>query len=337
MINQQSPFIQKAASVTNIMLMVILALVPGLIFYVYFFGVGVLLNVFVASLTALIAEYFVLKMRKLPPKVYLSDGSALVAAWLLALSIPSIAPWWIIVVGTLFTIVIAKHFYGGLGSNIFNPAMIGYAVLLISFPAIMTKWPSPIENSLSMESIRQALQVFFYGLTQVGDGLTSATPLDYIKTELLQGQILPDITIPNVGLATILTSNQIISLAYLLGGIVLLHKKIISWHLPITYLLSLAFISGLFHLIDPNNYSTISFHLLNGGTMLCAFFIITDPVSGPTTPKGKIWFAFMVAILVYVIRVFGGYPEGIAFAVIFMNICVPLIDNLTQPKVFGHG
>lgn len=337
MINQQSPFIQKAASVTNIMLMVILALVPGLIFYVYFFGVGVLLNVFVASLTALIAEYFVLKMRKLPPKVYLSDGSALVAAWLLALSIPSIAPWWIIVVGTLFTIVIAKHFYGGLGSNIFNPAMIGYAVLLISFPAIMTKWPSPIENSLSMESIRQALQVFFYGLTQVGDGLTSATPLDYIKTELLQGQILPDITIPNVGLATILTSTQIISLAYLLGGIVLLHKKIISWHLPITYLLSLAFISGLFHLIDPNNYSTISFHLLNGGTMLCAFFIITDPVSGPTTPKGKIWFAFMVAILVYVIRVFGGYPEGIAFAVIFMNICVPLIDNLTQPKVFGHG
>ena len=337
MINQQSPFIQKAASVTNIMLMVILALVPGLIFYVYFFGVGVLLNVFVASLTALIAEYFVLKMRKLPPKVYLSDGSALVAAWLLALSIPSIAPWWIIVVGTLFTIVIAKHFYGGLGSNIFNPAMIGYAVLLISFPAIMTKWPSPIENSLSMESIRQALQVFFYGLTQVGDGLTSATPLDYIKTELLQGQILPDITIPNVGLATILTSTQIISLAYLLGGIMLLHKKIISWHLPITYLLSLAFISGLFHLIDPNNYSTISFHLLNGGTMLCAFFIITDPVSGPTTPKGKIWFAFMVAILVYVIRVFGGYPEGIAFAVIFMNICVPLIDNLTQPKVFGHG
>lgn len=337
MINQQSPFIQKAASVTNIMLMVILALVPGLIFYVYFFGVGVLLNVFVASLTALIAEYFVLKMRKLPPKVYLSDGSALVAAWLLALSIPSIAPWWIVVVGTLFTIVIAKHFYGGLGSNIFNPAMIGYAVLLISFPAIMTKWPSPIENSLSMESIRQALQVFFYGLTQVGDGLTSATPLDYIKTELLQGQILPDITIPNVGLATILTSTQIISLAYLLGGIVLLHKKIISWHLPITYLLSLAFISGLFHLIDPNNYSTISFHLLNGGTMLCAFFIITDPVSGPTTPKGKIWFAFMVAILVYVIRVFGGYPEGIAFAVIFMNICVPLIDNLTQPKVFGHG
>ena len=337
MINQQSPFIQKAASVTNIMLMVILALVPGLIFYVYFFGVGVLLNVFVASLTALIAEYFVLKMRKLPPKVYLSDGSALVAAWLLALSIPSIAPWWIIVVGTLFTIVIAKHFYGGLGSNIFNPAMIGYAVLLISFPAIMTKWPSPIENSLSIESIWQALQVFFYGLTQVGDGLTSATPLDYIKTELLQGQILPDITIPNVGLATILTSNQIISLAYLLGGIVLLHKKIISWHLPITYLLSLSFISGLFHLIDPNNYSTISFHLLNGGTMLCAFFIITDPVSGPTTPKGKIWFAFMVAILVYVIRVFGGYPEGIAFAVIFMNICVPLIDNLTQPKVFGHG
>ena len=336
MINQQSPFIQKSSSVTSIMLLVILALIPGLVFYVHYFGVGVLLNLVAASITAILAEYLVLKIRKLPPKVYLYDGSALVAAWLLALSIPSIAPWWIIVVGTLFTIVIAKHFYGGLGSNIFNPAMIGYAVLLISFPALMNKWPSPIENSLSLESIGQAFQIFFYGLEVVGDGLTSATPLDYVKTELLQGQILPDISIASISTSTNLTSTQIVSLGYLLGGVGLLYKKIISWHLPVTYLLSLAFISGFFHFVDPNNFSSVTFHLLNGGTILCAFFILTDPVSGPTTPKGKLWFAFMVAILVYVIRVFGGYPEGIAFAVIFMNICVPLIDNLTQPKVFGH-
>ena len=214
--------------------------------------------------------------------------------------------------------------------------MIGYAVLLISFPALMTKWPSPIENSLSLESIGQAFQIFFYGLEVVGDGLTSATPLDYVKTELLQGQILPDISIASISTSTNLTSTQIVSLAYLLGGVGLLYKKIISWHLPVTYLLSLAFISGFFHFVDPDNFSSVTFHLLNGGTILCAFFILTDPVSGPTTPKGKLWFAFMVAILVYVIRVFGGYPEGIAFAVIFMNICVPLIDNLTQPKVFGH-
>ena len=305
-----------------------LALIPGLIIYMYFFGIGILLNIILASITAIIAEYFILKIRKIPTKVFLTDNTALVTAWLLALSIPSIAPWWITVIGTLFAIIIAKHFYGGIGSNIFNPAMIGYAILLISFPAIMTKW----QNPSYLYDANIAFSVFMHGIDNY-DGIASATPLDYVKTELLQNKnILP---ILNEPLAR-LTQMQWVGFGFLLGGIFLLFTKIITWHLPVIYLLTLLTIASLFHLIDPSQFAPFQFHLLNGGTMLAAFFIITDPVSGPTTPKGKIFFAFLIALLVYLIRVFGGYPEGIAFAVIFANICVPLIDNLTQPKVFGH-
>ena len=279
-------------------------------------------------MTAIIAEYIILRIRNLPTKVFLSDYTAILTAWLLALSIPSIAPWWIIVIGTLFSIIVAKHFYGGIGSNIFNPAMIGYAILLISFPAIMTKWQTPL-NTIDFNV---AVSIFINGLGNY-DGVVSATPLDYLKTELTQDKNITQIL--NEPLAK-LNQMQWVGFGFLLGGIFLLLTKIITWHLPIIYLLTLFIISSFFHLIDPTQFAPFQFHLLNGGTMLAAFFIITDPVSGPTTPKGKIIFAFLIAVLVYIIRVFGGYPEGIAFAVIFANICVPLIDSLTQPKVFGH-
>lgn len=328
MINLQSPFVQGSTSVSNIMLMVILALIPGLLIYIYFFGFGVLLNIFLATMTAIIAEYIILRIRNLPTKVFLSDYTAILTAWLLALSIPSIAPWWIIVIGTLFSIIVAKHFYGGIGSNIFNPAMIGYAILLISFPAIMTKWQTPL-NTIDFN---MAVSIFINGLGNY-DGVVSATPLDYLKTELTQDKNITQIL--NEPLAK-LNQMQWVGFGFLLGGIFLLLTKIITWHLPIIYLLTLFIISSFFHLIDPTQFAPFQFHLLNGGTMLAAFFIITDPVSGPTTPKGKIIFAFLIAVLVYIIRIFGGYPEGIAFAVIFANICVPLIDSLTQPKVFGH-
>ena len=259
----------------------------------------------------------------------------MVAASLLALSIPSIAPWWIIVIGTLFTIIIAKHFYGGLGSNLFNPAMVGYAVLLISFPAVMTKWPLPASHLLDF-NIAQQIQIFFYGTKEMIDSVSSATPLDYIKTQIFLGTPF-DLNFTNgMPINSYFNASIIISLSFLLGGVFMWWIKIITWHLPVTFLLSLALISAIFWLIDSSQYLPPFIHLFSGGTLLCAFFIITDPVSGPTTPKGKIFFAFGVALLVYLIRVFGGYPEGIAFAVIFMNICVPLIDSLTQPKVFGH-
>jgi len=335
MFNQQSPFVQKAPTVTLVMMLVMFALLPGVLAYIFFFGIGVLLNLTIAIITALISEYFVLKIRNLPVKLFITDGSAVVAASLLALSIPSIAPWWIIVIGTLFTIIIAKHFYGGLGSNLFNPAMVGYAVLLISFPAVMTKWPLPASHLLDF-NIAQQIQIFFYGTKEIIDSVSSATPLDYIKTQIFLGKPF-DLNFTNgMPINSYFNASIIISLSFLLGGVFMWSKKIITWHLPVTFLLSLALISAIFWLIDSSQYLSPFIHLFSGGTLLCAFFIITDPVSGPTTPKGKIFFAFGVALLVYLIRVFGGYPEGIAFAVIFMNICVPLIDSLTQPKVFGH-
>ena len=335
MFNQQSPFVQKAPTVTLVMMLVMFALLPGVLAYIFFFGIGVLLNLTIAIITALISEYFVLKIRNLPVKLFITDGSAVVAASLLALSIPSIAPWWIIVIGTLFTIIIAKHFYGGLGSNLFNPAMVGYAVLLISFPAVMTKWPLPASHLLDF-NIAQQIQIFFYGTKEIIDSVSSATPLDYIKTQIFLGKPF-DLNFTNgMPINSYFNASIIISLSFLLGGVFMWSKKIITWHLPVTFLLSLALISAIFWLIDSSQYLPPFIHLFSGGTLLCAFFIITDPVSGPTTPKGKIFFAFGVALLVYLIRVFGGYPEGIAFAVIFMNICVPLIDSLTQPKVFGH-
>ena len=335
MFSQQSPFIQKAPSVTFVMLLVMLALLPGIIAYIFLFGLGVLLNLTIAIITALIAEYFVLKLRGLPVKLFITDGSAVVAASLLALSIPSIAPWWVIIIGTLFTIIVAKHMYGGLGSNLFNPAMVGYAVLLISFPATMTKWPLPASHLLDF-NIAQQFEVFFYGTKNLIDSVSSATPLDYIKTQIFLDKPYELNFTEGMPLNSYFNTSIIISTCFLIGGIFMWTKKIITWHLPITFILSLILISSIFWLIDPNRYLSPFTHLVSGGTLLCAFFIITDPVSGPTTPKGKLFFAFGVALLVYLIRVFGGYPEGIAFAVIFMNICVPLIDSLTQPKVFGH-
>ena len=328
MINLQSPFVQGSSSVSTIMLLVLLTLLPGLFLYIHFFGLGILLNVLIATITAIFAEFIILKIRKLPAKIFLTDYTAVVTAWLLALSIPSIAPWWITVLGTLFAIVVAKHFYGGIGSNLFNPAMIGYAILLISFPAVMTKWQNPSHiNDMGL-----SLSIFL-GVIDNYDAIASATPLDYLKTELLQGKNVSQIM--NEPIAK-LTQMQWVSFGFFIGGIILLLTKVITWHLPLTYLVTLFVIASIFHLIDPNQFAPFQFHLLNGGTMLAAFFIITDPVSGPTTPYGKIFFAILIATLVYLIRVFGGYPEGIAFAVIFANICVPLIDNLSQPKVFGH-
>ncbi len=335
MFNQQSPFIQKAPSVTLVMILVMLSLVPGILAYIFFFGIGILLNLTIAIITALIAEYFILKIRNLPIKLFITDGSAIVAASLLAISISPITPWWIIIIGTLFTIIVAKHLYGGLGSNLFNPAMIGYAVLLISFPAVMTKWPLPATHLLDF-NIAQQLEVLFYGPKGLIDSVSSATPLDYIKTQIFLDKPYELNFSEGMPIRSYFNASIIISLSFLLGGIFMWFKKIITWHLPITFLVSLTLISLIFWLIDSSLYLSPFIHLFSGGTLLCAFFIITDPVSGPTTPKGKIFFAFGVALLVYLIRVFGGYPEGVAFAVIFMNICVPLIDSLTQPKVFGH-
>lgn len=335
----RSPYISEAPSVSSIMLKVLLALVPGIIAYVWVFGGGVLVTITLATVTALLAEAVMLKLRNRPVQPYLMDYSAVITAWLLALAIPPLAPWWLIVVGTLFAIVVAKQLYGGLGYNPFNPAMIGYAVLLISFPALMTKWPAALQLAQTKLGFADQIQFIFSGLLPQDvklDAVTSATPLDYLKTQLTLKHDVASIREAPIFGAFGGKGGEYIAMAYLLGGLYLWQQKVISWHLPTAFLGALALISGVFWVINPAHFASPLFHLFSGASMLCAFFIITDPVSGPTTPKGKLYFAAGVAVITYLIRAYGGYPDGVAFAVIFMNICVPLLDMHTQPRVFGH-
>jgi electron transport complex protein RnfD len=321
------------------MLKVLLALVPGIIAYTWIYGGGILVSITVATITALACEASLLKIRHRPIKPYLIDMSAVVTAWLLALALPPLAPWWLVVVGTFFAIVIAKQLYGGLGYNPFNPAMVGYAVLLISFPLIMTKWPAPLLLAEHPLSFMEQLNFIFSNILPSEikvDAITSATPLDYLKTQLMLKHEVTNITqAPIFGMFGA-KGGEVVTGAYFLGGLYLLQQRIISWHLPTAFLAALATISFTFYVIDSTHFANPLFHLMSGASMLCAFFIITDPVSGPTTPKGKLYFAAGVGILTYLIRVYGGYPDGVAFAVLLMNMCVPLIDSLTQPRVFGY-
>ncbi|WP_137718825.1 electron transport complex subunit RsxD [Methylobacillus flagellatus] len=335
----RSPYLSSAPSVSVIMLKVLLALLPGIAAYVWVYGGGILISLALASLTALLAEAAVLRLRQRPVLPFLMDGSAIVTAWLLALALPPLAPWWLVVVGTLFAIVVAKQLYGGLGYNPFNPAMIGYAALLISFPVLMTQWPSPLalaKVSLSFADQWHYIFTRSLPLNVPVDAISSATPLDYLKTQLVLQQSVSDIR--NTPIFGWLggRGSELVALATLLGGLYLLHQRIISWHIPLAFLATLTLLSAAFHLLAPELHASPQFHLFSGGAMLCAFFIATDPVSGPTTPLAKLVFAAGIGVLTYVIRVFGGYPDGIAFAVILMNICVPLLDAYTQPRVFGH-
>lgn len=335
----RSPYISEAPSVSAIMLKVMLALVPAIAAYVWVYGGGILVTLALASLTAIVTEALMLKLRDRPVRLFITDGSALVTAWLLALALPPLAPWWLIVLGTAIAIVVAKQIYGGLGNNPFNPAMVGYAALLISFPALMTTWPAPLALAEFELGFLDQMLFILSGNLPAGvalDAVTSATPLDYLKTQLTLNHSLQEITQSPIFGTLSATGGELVAAAYLLGGLYLIQQRIITWHLPVAFLAAIAIMAGLFYLADAGRFADPALHLFGGATMLCAFFIITDPVSGPTTPRGKLIFAAGIGIMTYVIRVYGGYPDGVAFAVIFFNICVPLIDAYTQPRVFGH-
>ncbi len=333
-----SPFITQPSSVSQIMLRVLLALIPGIALYVWYFGPAILVSIALASVTALATEAIMLKLRNRPIKPFLSDNSALLTAWLLALSIPPLAPWWMVVVGTAFAIAISKHLYGGLGNNPFNPAMIGYAVLIISFPVHMTHWLTPHALGGTELTFGEQLGYMFNGALPAGltlDAVTMATPLDTLKTQLHLGLSVDSIRdMPIYGhLAG--KGSEMVAIGFAIGGLYLLFIRIISWHLPVAFLAALFATAGVFHLVDPVHYVTPLFHWFSGAAMLGAFFILTDPVTSPTTARGKLIFAAGAGLLTYLIRAFGGYPDGMAFATLLMNICVPLIDAWTQPKVFG--
>lgn len=329
-----APYLLKDVSVSQVMTQVCIALIPGIAAYAWLVGPAILAQLVIASLAALAAEAFMLRVRGKPLAMFLSDGSAIVTAWLIALTFPPLAPWWLVVTGTVFAIIVAKHLYGGLGQNPFNPAMVAFAVCIVAFPALMSQWPSV---GLQLSLVDQ-INVIFGWLARV-DALSGATPLDAMKTALKLGE-------GSVEIESLLSNQDIygnfagrgwewVAGGYLLGGLWLWQRKLITWHVPVAFIGAMVFISGALWLYKPVQFASPLFHLLSGGAMLGAFFIATDPVSGCTTPRGKLIFGAGAGLLAYIIRVFGGYPDGVAFAVLLMNLSAPVIDLLTQPRIFG--
>ncbi|MDC0447076.1 RnfABCDGE type electron transport complex subunit D [Gammaproteobacteria bacterium] len=303
---------------SNLMLQVIYGLILGVALQFYFFGWGVIYQITLALITGIAAEIIFLKIRKKSIDA-IKDNSAALTAILLAISIPSIAPWWIVVLGTSFAIIFGKQLYGGLGSNPLNPAMLGYAFLLISFPLEMTRWTS------SFLSFGEGLNVIFSSINI--DALSSATRLEEAKFALMEGEVSNPIQIDR---------TVWINLGFLFGGVYLFYKKVITWRIPLSFLAGIIVMSLLLMLIDSDHAMGPVFHLFHGATMLGAFFILTDPVSSSTTPRGRLIFGFLIGILVIIIRTYGSYPDGVAFAVLLLNIAVPLIDYYSKPKVFGR-
>lgn len=321
-------------SVTRVMLNVLYALIPGIIAYVIFFGWGVILNILVAVITALLTETFMLYLRKRPIQPFIMDGSATVTAVLLALAIPSLTPWWLTFIGVSFAIIVGKHLYGGLGYNPFNPAMIGYALLLVSFPKEMTVWLQPESNISFTQNLNYLLHSTLNNIDI--DAMTMATTLDTVKTQTGLGLSMDAIQSDHSQVFGHFAGKgwEWINLMFLAGGLWLLYRRVINWHIPVAFLISLAVMALLFY---SSTQTSPLFHLFNGATMLCAFFIATDPVTASATPRGKIIYAAGIGIFAYIIRVWGGYPDGIAFGVLLMNMAAPTIDYYTRPKAFGES
>ncbi len=341
-----SPHAHSRRSTRDLMKWVMLAALPGLIAQIYFFGWGTLIQLLLALAVAMALEAGVMRLRHRAAKRTLQDYSALVTGWLLAVAIPPLAPWWILVIGLLFAIVVAKQLYGGLGQNPFNPAMIGYVVLLISFPIEMTSWLPPHHLAREPVSLVDAFSIIFSGFNTSGlslqqlrlsvDGVTMATPLDAIKTSVKAGLTMSE----TLGKAQFSSFTGIgwqwINLTYLLGGLALIRARIIQWHIPVAMLISLLVSSGVTHLFSPETTASPLIQLFSGATMLGAFFIATDPVTAATTVRGRLIYGSFIGMMVFIIRSWGGFPDGVAFAVVLANMCVPLIDYYTRPRTYGH-
>ena len=324
--------------VQQIMAQVLLALVPGTLAMWWFFGWGILINILLASGTALLAEGLFVRLRGRDPRIPLSDLSALLTAWLFALALPPLLPWWQTVLGILFGIVVAKQLFGGLGYNPFNPAMAAYVFLLISFPVSMTRWLPPDLLANYSLSLGESLQAIFSHSLPTGitwDAITSATPLDHMRTELAQNRMISEIRTHPLWGDYGARGWEWIANWFLLGGLFLVWRRVINWRIPGSMLGALLLISGFFWLLDPETHPFPAFHLFSGATILGAFFIATDPVSASTTPRGQLIYGALIGLLVFIIRTWGGYPDAVAFAVLLMNMAAPTIDYYTQPKVFG--
>lgn len=310
-----SPHQKGDADMQKIMWGVVIALVPSFLASAYFYGFNAIKVTVLAMVFCIGIEYLIQKFVT-KEKVTAMDGSAAITGLLLAFNVPSGTPWWQLLAGSAVAIGVAKLAFGGLGKNPFNPALVGRAFMLASFPVEMTTWPVPLKNVWDMGA----------------DAVTSATPLGVLAEQGTAN--LPsymDLFIGKVGGCI----GEVSALAILIGGIYMIYKKIITWHIPVIYLGSLAGFSGILYLVDSSKYADPLFHILAGGAMLGAWFMATDMVTSPMSIKGQIIFAIGGGILCGAIRIFGSYPEGCSYSILIMNAFVPLIDKYVKPKRFG--
>ena len=318
-----SPHVHSDRTSKKLMYDVVIALIPAFLVSIYVFGIGALIVTSVAVISCLLFEYVIQKYL-LKTEVTIADGSALITGLLLAFNLPSNLPVWMIISGSLVAIGIAKLSFGGLGFNIFNPALVGRVFLLVAFPVQMTSWPSAVVNN-----------------TTLVDAVTGATSLGMIKEGLLFGETMTQISSKIPSTMDMLfgftggSIGEISALALLLGGLFLIFRKVISWHIPITVLATMAAMTGIFWLINPEHYANPLIHILSGGALIGAFFMATDLVTSPMTKKGMVVFAIGIGIITVVIRLWGAYPEGVSFAILIMNAFVPLINKYFKPRRFG--
>lgn len=329
----QAPIHRRPNSVAKTMFSTLLALLLPCLTQLLFLGWGVLWQLLLSMLFAYGFEVISLKLRRRPLKPFLTDGSAMVTAVLFALCISPLAPWHISLIGMLFAILVGKHLYGGLGNNIFNPAMLGFAAVMIAFPQAMSLWTNTSLNQLSFE---QSLSVILFGTEPAAvDALTAATPLSALQVGLKQGLELPQIT-QHANFVADAVGWRWIAISATVGGLILLYQKIITWHQPLAFLLSVTVVTAGFHAYDTTAFIAVEQQLAIGGIGLAAFFIVTDPTSGCSSNRGKLIFAAGAGGLTVLIRNLGAFPDGIAFAILMMNMAAPLLDRLTIPKPFGH-
>lgn len=318
-----SPHVHSDRTASKLMYDVVIALVPVFLVSLYVFGYNALIATVTAAASCVLFEYLIQRY-VMKTQTTIGDGSALITGILLAFNLPAGIPIWMIIVGSFVAIGVAKLSFGGLGFNIFNPALVGRVFLLVSFPVEMTLWPTAVENN-----------------TTLADAVTGATTLGLIKDGVQFGQTISEINaqIPSttdmfLGI-TAGSLGEMSALALLVGGLYLIGRKVISWHIPITVLLSIAVLTGIFWWIDPEQYANPLIHVLSGGAILGAFYMATDLVTSPVTKKGMVVFALGIGVITVVIRLFGSYPEGISFAILIMNAFVPLINSYFKPRRFG--
>ncbi len=326
LIISHSPHIKGKDSIESIMYGVVIAMLPALMASAWFYGIGALKVVIFSVIFSVIFEFLIQKyLLKIEPTV--KDGSAIVTGILLGFNLPSSLPIWMIGVGALVAIGIAKLSFGGLGKNPFNPALVGRVFLLVSFPVEMTSWPRPLDTRTMLS---------------IPDALTGATPLGLIKEGVAKGEPIAEIMKNAPSHLDALfgaiggSVGEVSALALIVGGLYLLYKKIITWHIPISFLGTIAIFSGVFWLIQPEKYVDPLYHLLTGGILLGAFFMATDMVTSPMSKLGMLFFGAGAGLITILIRLFGAYPEGVSFAILIMNAIVPLINIAFKPKRFGE-